>query len=751
MTRLIAASRGRETIVTAVAGSGSRVRNALARIWQRSADVAGNRISISRYIRQLSFLAVGATCFILQLASLAVLIHIHVGDSVANAASFIIAAEIKFALSWRLVWRDRAISGGTCRRFAWFNATTGLIFFADQATFAATDGFLTAIPAAVLGVAVGTVASYVVCDHFIFRSASRGTTLEAAIETSEPLSAGAESLSTEAQRIRGCDLSPSGVAEDAAARLWLVVPAYNEEARLGNTLDEYRRSLSADDRLVIVVNGSTDGTEEVARRAAAEDPRLIIIVDERKIGKGGALLAGYRFVAARAAKRDIVGYTDADAAVAGDEMVRFCGGVSSGELRVGSRWHDTTTQLRRQPLARQVASRVFNRCVRTALHLDVRDTQCSAKALCAEGLPDVISRLDSSGFAFDVDLILSARAANFVITEVPVLWTDQQGSTVSMRRAAPAMLREVMRLRRKYGSLTETPLAGIDRASPSSNPMTMSGTPNGSMPPSAVQFPLHPARYAGHGAWLGFGIVDETPVGSHVYANIDAGEAEDRQRVLSGRQKVVLSSLAVMTTASLIAAPIATMVTLIFLLTIFFSAANLVKLDLIRRGASSNPHLRVNLGPRPRLPDEQLPIYTILLPVYHEDAIFRQLIDGIMALDYPQGKLDVKLLLEEDDVTTRQAAADLDLPACFEVVIIPDDGPTGKPRACNAGLVRARGEYLVIYDAEDRPERDQLRKAVDAFRGRAREGRLHASEAQLFQSDSQPIDEMVYRGILALV
>jgi cellulose synthase/poly-beta-1,6-N-acetylglucosamine synthase-like glycosyltransferase len=89
---------------------------------------------------------------------------------------------------------------------------------------------------------------------------------------------------------------------------------------------------------------------------------------------------------------------------------------------------------------------------------------------------------------------------------------------------------------------------------------------------------------------------------------------------------------------------------------------------------------------------------------------------GILALDYPEDRLDVKLLVEEDDSETRRAAEALDLPACVEVLVVPDVGPRGKPRACNFGLRHARGRYLVIYDAEDRPEPDQLRKSVLAFR-----------------------------------
>ena len=105
------------------------------------------------------------------------------------------------------------------------------------------------------------------------------------------------------------------------------------------------------------------------------------------------------------------------------------------------------------------------------------------------------------------------------------------------------------------------------------------------------------------------------------------------------------------------------------------------------------------------LSDYDLPVYTVLVPLYREAEMIPQLIDGINQLDYPRRKLDVKILLEEeDDGDTRKALLDHGVPSWFEVIIVPDDGPQGKPRACNVGLQRARGKYLVIYDAEDRPE-----------------------------------------------
>ncbi len=115
--------------------------------------------------------------------------------------------------------------------------------------------------------------------------------------------------------------------------------------------------------------------------------------------------------------------------------------------------------------------------------------------------------------------------------------------------------------------------------------------------------------------------------------------------------------------------------------------------------------------------EEDLPPYTVLIPVHREEAVLPGLIETVHRLDYPAHRLQVLLLVEQDDDITRPALDRLDLPPEFEVVLVPEGGPRTKPNACNVGLARATGELCVIYDAEDRPESDQLRKAVAAFEG----------------------------------
>jgi cellulose synthase/poly-beta-1,6-N-acetylglucosamine synthase-like glycosyltransferase len=117
-----------------------------------------------------------------------------------------------------------------------------------------------------------------------------------------------------------------------------------------------------------------------------------------------------------------------------------------------------------------------------------------------------------------------------------------------------------------------------------------------------------------------------------------------------------------------------------------------------------------------RISDDALPVYTIMVALYREASSVEGLIAAIRGLDYPAEKLDVKFVIEPDDEDTRAALARARLAAPFEIVVAPATGPKTKPKALNAALPFARGSFLVIFDAEDRPEPDQLRRALDAFR-----------------------------------
>ena len=119
--------------------------------------------------------------------------------------------------------------------------------------------------------------------------------------------------------------------------------------------------------------------------------------------------------------------------------------------------------------------------------------------------------------------------------------------------------------------------------------------------------------------------------------------------------------------------------------------------------------------PPPRMPDAGLPVYTVLVPLHREERVIARLLAALAALDYPAAKLDVMLLLEAGDEVTASALARHRLPGFVRIVTVPAGLPRTKPRALNVGLSLARGRYLVVYDAEDVPDLDQLRLAVSVF------------------------------------
>jgi cellulose synthase/poly-beta-1,6-N-acetylglucosamine synthase-like glycosyltransferase len=133
--------------------------------------------------------------------------------------------------------------------------------------------------------------------------------------------------------------------------------------------------------------------------------------------------------------------------------------------------------------------------------------------------------------------------------------------------------------------------------------------------------------------------------------------------------------------------------------------------------------------PSRRMPDDKLPVYTIIIALYREASCVPHLVRALNALDYPPEKLDVKFAIEPDDDETLAALRRLCLPPRYEIIIAPAVGPRTKPKALNAALPFARGSFVVVYDAEDRPDPDQLRKALAAFL--RHDGKLACVQARL--------------------
>ena len=169
--------------------------------------------------------------------------------------------------------------------------------------------------------------------------------------------------------------------------------------------------------------------------------------------------------------------------------------------------------------------------------------------------------------------------------------------------------------------------------------------------------------------------------------------------------------------AGLAYAPIDTLIVLNVAISVFYLGNFVFKGILVSVGGGRSADIDEAIAVEARaLRAEDLPIFTVLVPMYREAAMLPHLAQSLRNLDYPLGKLDIKIVLEANDRETIEAARALGLEGVFEIIVVPRSEPQTKPKACNFALRFARGKYLVIYDAEDRPEPDQLRKVVATFR-----------------------------------
>lgn len=185
---------------------------------------------------------------------------------------------------------------------------------------------------------------------------------------------------------------------------------------------------------------------------------------------------------------------------------------------------------------------------------------------------------------------------------------------------------------------------------------------------------------------------------------------------LTTAQKRGLLGAALLGALLLALEPHAAVVGLLFLVTVVYVLTSVYKGWMMARGERATAAGKGMSPDITALADDELPVYSLLVPLHYEREMLPTLLDRLQAFNYPTEKLEVLLLIESDDAETRAALRECDLPAHMRPITVPPGAPKTKPRALNVGLARARGEYVVVYDAEDQPDPDQLRMAVAAFR-----------------------------------
>ena len=214
--------------------------------------------------------------------------------------------------------------------------------------------------------------------------------------------------------------------------------------------------------------------------------------------------------------------------------------------------------------------------------------------------------------------------------------------------------------------------------------------------------------------------MDQGEVGLRLEASIsglaDRAPAVSVRRLLTRGQRALLLGFVAMIVAGSVISVDDTFMALGAAITLVYVVCVAYRIYLFVRSTRSDVSEFVTDAEARAVPDSELPTYTVLVPAYHEAEVVRHLVANIGRLEYPTDRLEILLLVEEDDVETIDAIRDEDPGSQFQLVFVPPAEPRTKPKALNFGLTLARGELVAVYDAEDEPDHLQLRRAAVALR-----------------------------------
>ena len=235
--------------------------------------------------------------------------------------------------------------------------------------------------------------------------------------------------------------------KEKSRALTVVIPAYNEEARLPRTLegvDRFLRGAGYDAEILVVDDGSTDRTRQRVAELESTISSLRLLSYGENRGKGYAVRTGVL-----AASASAVLFSDADLSTPIEELDRLWARYESGcDVVIASRNIPESGLEVEQPLHRKLVGRAFNFVIGILAIRGFRDTQCGFKLLRTEPAQRIFRALRTERFAFDVEVLLRARRLGLKIAEVPVRWKNSSDSRVHVVRDSARMLVEVLRMRR---------------------------------------------------------------------------------------------------------------------------------------------------------------------------------------------------------------------------------------------------------------------------------------------------------------
>ena len=232
----------------------------------------------------------------------------------------------------------------------------------------------------------------------------------------------------------------------------IIIPAYNEEKRIGNTLEEYsnyfnslNKNKTIDYEIIVVINGTTDNTEKVVIDYEKLNNKIKHL-NFKKGGKGFAIIEGFKYALEK--NKGLIGFVDADMATPPEEFHKLVKSIKNNNGVIASR--GLKDSYVKTSFSRKLTNRGFNLVVRSLLFLPFSDTQCGAKLFDYDATKFIVSNMSFTQWAFDIEMLYLLVNNNFKIKEIPTKWIDKEGSKINLTKVPIKMFLSVVRLRLTY-------------------------------------------------------------------------------------------------------------------------------------------------------------------------------------------------------------------------------------------------------------------------------------------------------------
>lgn len=464
-----------------------------------------------------------------------------------------------------------------------------------------------------------------------------------------------------------------GLSDMGEKQISIVIPTLNEEGNVESLIERLAKAMQAGaltGELLFIDDHSSDRTREKIAQLADRYRDIFSIscfLKEGNRGKAQSLIEGF----ARA-RFEVIAMIDADLQYPPEAIPDMVVKLGRGSDIVVANRADHETDF-----FRKLMSRTFHFVFSGFLHDLHCDSQSGLKVFRKKILREV--SLEPTPWTFDMEFLLSARNYGYIIDSVDISFAERQAGVSKLN-----------------------PLRAMFEIGWSALKLKWRGH---------EPFILHPEDR------------DQSMVG--------AGIAHNRQRFVTHTtlhhsisalstfapwQRNLLWGIVILILTGLFVSPLHTGIFIVAILTAIYFIDALFNLFLVMKSLKTPPELSSTDEERAALDEFTLPVYSVLCPLYKEAHMLPTFVAAMQALDWPKEKLDVMLLLEENDPETIAAARAMDLPGYVRIVVVPHSMPKTKPKACNYGLSFANGDYIVIYDAEDIPEPSQLKKAYLGFK-----------------------------------